>query len=416
MPPRSFRKYTRKRLVAARQRAPHRRARRDHLLEDRVRQRPDRGAGRVERRPAPSVDGELDVTCAEVISACCRSAGASDLQVRAARRDEGQRAVVEHGPDDDRADAASAVADAAARAEHVPLARPERRHFFERVPGRAARLGEASAAGVRQVQREPAHQDVARGVQLDRRRDPEAREVGLRPDLEGPVRRGCRAGRNAGDEVFERRQARRSSATRSAAAAAGRRAGWRRAGRTPWPSTPPWRSVRQRATASDTSRAPARAAPEKKRHQTRGLRGVTQPRPAARRAATSSPTTAASATPRNGETGAPFTRRASQRPTTAPRIQATTSAALARQWRGVRARLRRHLLERDQAPHDAGVEHDQRESRGHACAYRTGRARRAARRRRSRLMKPPRNDFVSHQDPDREPIPRGHLGAATASG
>src|SRR6185295_14594770 len=62
-------------LAAALKRRPERFARLDQHPEDAVRQRPDAGPRRENRRPAPAVDGELDVAA--------RYALRRDLSIRA---------------------------------------------------------------------------------------------------------------------------------------------------------------------------------------------------------------------------------------------------------------------------------------------------------------------------------------------
>ncbi len=106
--------------------------------------------------------------------------GAEQLEVRALRRDEGQRAiVVDREVQDDRSHgrrilAAAGRADAAFGVEHEPLLRADRQRLAEDVPlaGRK-RLRLLPAAGVfGQVERESAGEGSAAIVELDGRRQP----------------------------------------------------------------------------------------------------------------------------------------------------------------------------------------------------------------------------------------------------
>ena len=145
-------------------------ARLHHPLEDRVRQRPDARARCENRRAAPPVDHELDVPPGYAFSRHL-AVRPQRLEVRAPRRDERQRAVVEHGPHDDRADATAAGADAAARRAARALARAERRHLVDQVPV-ASGAPERRRTIFGQTEREAAEALAAAPVQLDGRRHP----------------------------------------------------------------------------------------------------------------------------------------------------------------------------------------------------------------------------------------------------
>ena len=128
--------------------------------------------------------------------------GPEELEVRALRGDEGQRSVIVHCQmEDDRADRPRAVAapfaDAALGVQHEPFLRADWQRLAEDVPltGRD-RLRLPAAAGVfGKVQGKPARDLRAPAVvQLDRRRQPIAREDRLAPDEErvlGIRRRGA---------------------------------------------------------------------------------------------------------------------------------------------------------------------------------------------------------------------------------
>ena len=103
------------RLVVAIERGPERLARLDQPLKDGVGQRPDARARFEDRRAAPSVDDELDVAPRHAFRRRL-PIRPQRLEIRALRRDERQRAVVEHHAHDDAADDTAAHADTAAGA------------------------------------------------------------------------------------------------------------------------------------------------------------------------------------------------------------------------------------------------------------------------------------------------------------
>ena len=88
---------------------------------------------------------------------------------------------------------------AAAGAQHVTLARSERRHLVERLVPVAARRPVRRSCVFRQIQREAADQPAVGAVQLDRRRQAVGCQIGVRPDDERAVggRRWCRRRRTA---------------------------------------------------------------------------------------------------------------------------------------------------------------------------------------------------------------------------
>ena len=163
-------------------RRPERLPRLHHAPEDIVGKRPDAGAGREERRPAPAVHGEFDVPARNAFGWGLRIRP-QRLEVRALRRDERQRLVVEHHAHDDAADQTAVLADATAGPEDMALARTERRDLVERLlPAAAAGRFEASGRVLGQVKRERTDDPAFGIVQVDGRRQAVAREVGVRPD------------------------------------------------------------------------------------------------------------------------------------------------------------------------------------------------------------------------------------------
>src|SRR6185436_12777754 len=177
MPPRSLRKYTRNRSP----------------LRSSVAQNGSRDSTSTRKTLSGSVqtlvpDAKLDAPARYALRRDL-SIRAQRLEIRALGRDEGQRPVVEHHPDDDAAGDAAAHADAATGAQHVPLARPERRHLVNRLlpgaPGRAIRSGRI----LRQAQREWAEQRPVGAVELDRRRQSIGGQIGARPDRKRTIGR-----------------------------------------------------------------------------------------------------------------------------------------------------------------------------------------------------------------------------------
>src|SRR5207248_4406570 len=122
-----------------------------------------------DRSPAPAVHRKLDVApgCGFWREG---PVGPQRFEIRAERRDEGQRTVVEHHAHDDAADDAAIGTDALAGPQDVTLARSERRHFVERLLPGAARRAVAGFGVLGEAQREPAHEAAAAIVELDRRR------------------------------------------------------------------------------------------------------------------------------------------------------------------------------------------------------------------------------------------------------
>ena len=82
-------------LAVARERLPERRARIDHALEHRVGERPHARPRRVDRRTAPAVGDELDVTSRRAFRRDL-AIGAQRFEVGVLRSAERERAVVEH--------------------------------------------------------------------------------------------------------------------------------------------------------------------------------------------------------------------------------------------------------------------------------------------------------------------------------
>ena len=119
-----------------------------------------------------------------------------DLEVRGLRGDERQRAVVEQQtwttivPTGSGGPPIEARADLALRVEHLALFGPEGRRLAEHVPlARRVGLRRRSGARVlRKVQREAADERALAIVELDRGRQPRARERGLAPDEERALR------------------------------------------------------------------------------------------------------------------------------------------------------------------------------------------------------------------------------------
>ena len=162
------------------QRRPERIARRDRPAKQLVGQRPRARAGFIERRPAPAVRDELDVVALRSFRRG-RAFRPQRLEIGILRRKEGQRPIVEHDADDDRAPNDAAVTDRATGLRHVPFTRAERQHFFEHLPVAAA-CGLVSRRRVlRQVQRKAADERSVGGVQLDSGGQTIAREVGVQP-------------------------------------------------------------------------------------------------------------------------------------------------------------------------------------------------------------------------------------------
>ena len=112
------------------------------------------------------------------------------LEIRRASGDEGQHPVVEHDAHGHRAELTAVLADSAAGAQDVALARSDRRALVDDVPA-AARRAEVRDRVLGQVEEEAADQPAVGPVELDRRRDARRREVGFRPEL---IRRVGRCG------------------------------------------------------------------------------------------------------------------------------------------------------------------------------------------------------------------------------
>ena len=158
------------RLIVALDRRPEALARQREALEHRIGQRPYPRPRLEDRRAAPAVDNELDVSPGDAFGRH-PAIRAQRLQIRTLRRDERQRPVVEHHANDDAADHAAADADTARDAEHVALARPERRDLVERLVPAAARRSILGRHVLRQAEAERALTRPSVGaVQLDGRR------------------------------------------------------------------------------------------------------------------------------------------------------------------------------------------------------------------------------------------------------
>ena len=130
------------------------------------------------------------------------AATAEEVVVRALRGQEGQRAVVQHHVQDDaaahvRAAVGADVAHRAFRVQHAALLGAEQRRLGEHVPAAdgAAPLRDRRLV-LREVEAEATDLRTVGGVQLDGRRQPCRREVGLAPQVEGGV--GRHASRLAG--------------------------------------------------------------------------------------------------------------------------------------------------------------------------------------------------------------------------
>ncbi len=210
------------------------------------------------RRAAPSVDDELDVAPGGAFRRRL-PIRAQRFEIRALRRNERQRSIVEHHADDDAADDPAAIADAAAGAQHVALARfqtarPRRTaaprcipwvdHAWWRTPAR----GRTGSPGGRRRHTAPPRTSIGR------------RPVGPRPDDKRSI--GGRRRHGAEDEFGERRNRVDLLDRFLQPPLAVLHAGWQPAVRTAWRPGVPWpRSSESRAT--DTSRRPARAGQER---------------------------------------------------------------------------------------------------------------------------------------------------------
>ncbi len=161
-----------------------------------------RGARRgIDRRAAPAVHGKRDgpaVRRVVVDRAAAREGGG-----RIAVGDKGQRRVVEHDMHENRADlrAVGQTDGPAGMQQHLIVGR--RLRFAEDVPGAFGFHGPLGRQKLgRQVQREAADQPAAGIVQLDRRGQALPPQLGLRPEEEGAVGVGRRAGLcDVGDEL-----------------------------------------------------------------------------------------------------------------------------------------------------------------------------------------------------------------------
>src|SRR5262245_13237716 len=126
-----------KRGALAIDRCPKRRPRLNQPLKHGVGELPNTGSRRVRWYAAPSVDCEFDVSPEHPLERPSPF-GLEELQIGALRFDEGERAIVEHDADDDRADATALIADAATRAQHLSLAGSEPQDFVEgQIPGKS---------------------------------------------------------------------------------------------------------------------------------------------------------------------------------------------------------------------------------------------------------------------------------------
>ncbi len=172
--------------VAACDHGPERIARTVGAREDLVAELPRAVARREDGQVPPAVDRELDVAAGRAEPRFGAQA-ADELEIRALRRDETQRAVVEHHVEDHGADDALLVgaglarADAALRVQHAALVGAHRNRLTEDFPVAALALVVVGRFGVGQVEREPADERAIGAIELDRRREPELLEIGGAP-------------------------------------------------------------------------------------------------------------------------------------------------------------------------------------------------------------------------------------------